>query len=45
MSFSKEMILFGSHGADHWMVSRGAWDQLLKLLARPRSSGWPRTRT
>ena len=35
MSFSKEMILFGSHGADHWMVSRGAWDQLLKLLAPP----------
>ena len=33
MSFRKEMILFGSHGAEQWVVSSGAWDQLLKLMA------------
>jgi sugar phosphate isomerase/epimerase len=26
------MILFGLNGADHWIVSKGAWDKLLKLL-------------
>ena len=26
MSFRKEMILFGSHGANDWIVSEGAWD-------------------
>ena len=32
MSFRKEMILFGSQGAEHWVVSRGAWDKLKVLL-------------
>ena len=32
MSFRREMILFGRRGADHWIVSKGAWDKLLKLL-------------
>lgn len=32
MSFRREMILFGHNGADHWIVSHGAWDRLLKLL-------------
>ena len=35
MSFRKEMILFGSHGADTWVVSGGAWDKLLNLMALP----------
>ena len=35
MSFRREMILFGSMGADHWVTSTGAWDKLLKLLERP----------
>ncbi|MCZ6636337.1 MAG: sugar phosphate isomerase/epimerase [bacterium] len=35
MSFRKEMILFGSHGADVWNVSHGAWDKLLQLMERP----------
>lgn len=34
MSFRKEMILFGSQGAEQWVVSRGAWDKL-KALLRP----------
>ncbi len=33
MSFRKEMILFGSHGADVWNVSTGAWDKLVELMA------------
>ncbi|MEM7028243.1 MAG: sugar phosphate isomerase/epimerase family protein [Chloroflexota bacterium] len=33
MAFRKEMILFGSHGADQWNVSNGAWDNLVKLVA------------
>ena len=33
LSFSKEMILFGSHGADVWNVSTGAWDKLVELIA------------
>ncbi len=32
MSFRKEMILFGSQGAEQWVVSRGAWDKLKALL-------------
>lgn len=32
MSFRREMILFGRKGAEHWIVSKGAWDKLLKLL-------------
>jgi sugar phosphate isomerase/epimerase len=35
MSFRKEMILFGSHGADQWNVSTGAWDKLVELMALP----------
>ena len=35
MSFRREMILFGHDGADHWIVSHGAWDKLLKLLEAP----------
>jgi sugar phosphate isomerase/epimerase len=35
MSFRKEMILFGSHGAEEWVVSRGAWDKLLALMELP----------
>jgi sugar phosphate isomerase/epimerase len=33
MSGSKEMILWGSHGAEHWNVAKGAWDALLPLIA------------
>ncbi|MBT3267726.1 sugar phosphate isomerase/epimerase [Candidatus Poribacteria bacterium] len=32
MSFRKEMILFGSHGADVWNVSAGAWAKLVGLI-------------
>ena len=32
MAFRKEMILFGSHGAEEWVVSRGAWDKLRALV-------------
>lgn len=32
MSFRKEMILFGSGGAEVWNVSSGAWDKLKRLL-------------
>jgi sugar phosphate isomerase/epimerase len=35
MSFSKEMILFGSHGAEAWNVSNGAWDKFVKLMEVP----------
>lgn len=28
MSGRKEMILWGSHGAEHWNVAKGAWDAL-----------------
>jgi len=35
MSFRKEMILFGSHGADIWNVSAGAWDKLVELMELP----------
>jgi sugar phosphate isomerase/epimerase len=33
MSGRKEMILFGSHGAEQWNVAKGAWDALLPLIA------------
>ena len=32
MSFRKEMILFGSGGAEEWNVATGAWDSLKRLL-------------
>lgn len=32
MSFRKEMILFGSMGAEQWIVTAGAWDKLLALM-------------
>lgn len=32
MSFRKEMILFGDQGAEDWVVARGAWDRLLRLM-------------
>lgn len=33
MAFRKEMILFGSHGAEQWNVTTGAWDNLVTLMA------------
>ena len=35
MSFRKEMILFGSQGAEEWIVANDAWDQLLFLMDQP----------
>ena len=35
MSFRKEMILFGTNGAEEWVVSGGAWDKLMKMLEEP----------
>jgi len=35
MSFRKEMILFGSHGAEVWVVSKGAWNKFLELMELP----------
>ncbi len=32
MSGRKEMILWGSHGAEVWNVAKGAWDALLALI-------------
>lgn len=32
MAFRKEMILFGSNGAEQWNVARGAWDKLVALV-------------
>ena len=32
MSFKKEMILFGSYGADEWNVATGAWEKARKLI-------------
>ena len=32
MSFRKEMVLFGEHGAEKWNVSDGAWSKLVELL-------------
>ena len=33
MSFRKEMILFGSHGAEQWNVATGAWDKARELIS------------
>lgn len=33
MTGKKEMILWGSHGAEIWNVARGAWDAQLPLIA------------
>ena len=33
MAFRKEMILFGSQGAEQWNVAVGAWDKLRELVA------------
>lgn len=33
MSGKKEMILWGSHGAEQWNVANGAWDALPPLIA------------
>ncbi|MCP4398451.1 MAG: sugar phosphate isomerase/epimerase [bacterium] len=35
MSCRKEMIIFGSNGAEQWVASTGAWDKLLKLMEGP----------
>ncbi|MDP6041588.1 MAG: TIM barrel protein, partial [Candidatus Latescibacteria bacterium] len=35
MSCAKEMIIFGYGGAEDWVVSNGAWDKLVKLMAVP----------
>ena len=32
MSFKKEMILFGSFGAEEWNVATGAWDKARELI-------------
>lgn len=32
MSFRREMILSGTAGAEHWIVSKGAWAKLVELL-------------
>lgn len=32
MSGRKEMILFGTHGAEQWNVAKGAWDALPPLI-------------
>lgn len=32
MSGKKEMILWGSHGAEQWNVAKGAWDKQLALF-------------
>ncbi|MFK7745607.1 MAG: sugar phosphate isomerase/epimerase family protein [Roseobacter sp.] len=33
MTPKKEMILWGSHGAETWNVAHGAWDNMLPLIA------------
>jgi sugar phosphate isomerase/epimerase len=33
MTSKKEMILWGSHGAEIWNVAKGAWDSMLPLIA------------
>ncbi|OVE79534.1 xylose isomerase [bacterium I07] len=35
MSFRKEMIIFGTNGAEKWVASTGSWDKLLKLMEAP----------
>jgi len=32
MSFRREMILSGTSGAEHWIVSKGSWEKLVELL-------------
>ena len=32
MSFRREMILFGTQGAEHWIISKGSWEKLIELL-------------
>jgi len=32
MSFKKEMILFGSYGAEEWNVAQGAWEKARELI-------------
>ncbi|MCY3865610.1 MAG: sugar phosphate isomerase/epimerase [Chloroflexi bacterium] len=32
MSFKKEMILFGSQGAEEWNVAQGAWEKARELI-------------
>ncbi len=32
------MILFGSHGADQWNVSAGAWEKLVNLIDIPKAT-------
>ncbi len=33
MAFRKEMILFGSNGAEQWNVATGAWEKLRELVS------------
>ena len=35
MSCRKEMIIFGSNGAEKWVASTGSWEKLLKLMEMP----------
>ena len=35
MSTKKEMILFGTHGADKWVTATGAWDAQVELYREP----------
>jgi len=35
MSCRKEMIIFGSNGAEKWVASTGSWEKLLKLIEIP----------
>jgi sugar phosphate isomerase/epimerase len=35
MSTKKDMILFGSHGAEKWVTATGAWDAQVELYREP----------
>ena len=35
MSTRKDMILFGSHGAEEWVTAQGAWDAQVALYREP----------
>jgi len=35
MSCRKEMIIFGSNGAEKWVASTGSWEKLLKIMEIP----------
>jgi len=35
MSGRKEMIIFGTNGAEKWVASTGSWDNLVKLMKVP----------